>query len=474
MRFFNLKKVSYGLLMTALVMSIIENTIAQSVFTQEEAIDYALQSHVKMKIADMEGEDARLAYKEALAIGLPQVGVDAMYNYSFIRPKVIIEDFISPVIVGVLSQTSIAPELTNLGGGDSPTTVEATFARKNQFSVGLNTSVFVFNGNYLKGLKAGKMFMELAEKQKVLTVQDIKTNVTQAYNSVIVTKKNLSILDKNIQNITQIMNETQAMYDNGFVEALDVDRLLLSKELLETEKIKLKRLEQVSKNVLKFQMAYPLNDEIEIVDNLEKDVDIILINSVDLKDDIDYGLRPEHGLLQDAIALDEMDLKRIKAGYLPSVYANFKLEENLQRDALFDSNESGFLPNGSIGISANIPIYDGGDTKAKIQRKKIELEKRQIELAEFDRALALQIFNARTELINVKETFQNTKRSLALSEKIYNKTQIKYKSGVGSSIELSQAESSLYQAQANYINAMYDILVAQTALDIATGKINDK
>ena len=97
-----------------------------------------------------------------------------------------------------------------------------------------------------------------------------------------------------------------------------------------------------------------------------------------------------------------------------------------------------------------------------------------MELEEFDRALVLQIFNARTDLLNAKESLESTNRSLDLSEKIYNKTQIKYKNGGGSSLELSQAESDLYQVQANYINALYDILVAQTNLDIATGAINNK
>ena len=150
------------------------------------------------------------------------------------------------------------------------------------------------------------------------------------------------------------------------------------------------------------------------------------------------------------------------------------LEENLQRDGIFNSNESGWLPNGVVGLRANIPIYDGGDTRAKIERKKIVLEKREIELAEFNRALILQVFNARTELINAKTNLESAKRTLNLSQKIFDTTQIKYTNGVGSSLELTQAESGLYDAQANHTNAMYDILVAQSALDIATGEINKK
>jgi len=445
----------------------------QSEFTLNDAINYALESHVSMRTADLEGLDAEWAYKEGLAIGLPKITLETRYNYSYIRPKVVIEDFISPILVGVLNQTSLAPELQGFGG-DSPTTVEAAFTRRHQVTTGLNMSVFVFNGNYIKGLKVGKMFMDLAKKQKILSAQQVKTNVTNAFNNVIVTQKNMKTIDNNINNVEKLLLETSALYENGFAEALDVDRLLLSKELLTSERLKLDRLLEVSKNVLKYQMAFPLGDPIEIIENLENDVDIILLQNINLKEEIDLSKRPEHVLLKDAIELDKWDLKRIKTGYLPSVYASASLEENLQRDGLFNSNESGWLPNGVVGLRANIPIYDGGDTRAKIQRKKIVLEKREIELAEFNRALILQVFNARTELINAKTNLESAKRTLNLSQKIFDTTQIKYTNGVGSSLELTQAESGLYDAQANHTNAMYDILVAQSALDIATGEINKK
>jgi outer membrane protein TolC len=446
---------------------------SQSKYTLDEAIDYALQAHLSMRVADLEGDDAKWAYKEGLAIGLPKISIDTRYNYSYIRPKVVIEDFISPILVGVLNQTSLAPELQGFGG-DSPTTVEAAFVRRHQITTGLNMSVFVFNGNYIKGLKVGKMFMDLARSQKILTEQQIRTNVTNAFNNVVVTQKNMSTIDNNISNIDKLLVETTALYENGFAEALDVDRLQLSKEILISERTKLDRLEEVSKNVLKYQMAFPLGDPIEIVENLEKEVDIILLQNIDLEAVFNPEKRPEYTLLQEAIELDKWDLKRIKTGYLPSVYASASLEQNLQRDGLFNSNESGWLPNGVLGLTANIPIYDGGDTKAKVQRKKIVLEKREIELSEFNRALALQIFNARTELINAKSNLENAKRTLDLSQKIYDTTRIKYTNGVGSSLELTQAENGLYDAQANHINALYDILLAQSALDIATGEINDR
>ena len=156
---------------------------------------------------------------------------------------------------------------------------------------------------------------------------------------------------------------------------------------------------------------------------------------------------------------------------LPSVWAFANYGQNLNRNNLFDGSETGFLPNGAVGLSARIPIYDSGATKAIVQQKKILIEKRQIELSEFDRAMALQVLTTETQFKNAQTTLGGVKRSLELNERIYDTAQIKYREGVGSSVEMAQAEASLYQAQANYIDALYALLTSKTELDIATGQI---
>jgi outer membrane protein TolC len=83
----------------------------------------------------------------------------------------------------------------------------------------------------------------------------------------------------------------------------------------------------------------------------------------------------------------------------------------------------------------------------------------------------MQVKTSRLKYINAKKTLNNRLNSLAIIEDIYNKTQIKFKEGVGSSIELTQAESQLFDAQASYINALYDLLISKTDLDIALGNI---
>ena len=443
---------------------------AQDTYSLPQAIDYALSHHVEIKVKELDAENAVWQYREAKSIGVPKVKGNVRYTYFYQKPVSPVTDFLSPAIYGVLFQEDVI-EPRDLG---PPNTFEVGFVQNNQLTFGLGVDAMIFDGNYLKGLKAAKLFMALAEKQVELSQQDIIHQVTRAYQNVLVAQRNIEIVDNNISNLNSMLSEARETYESGFIEELDVDRLQVSLDNLNIEKQKLVQLVDLSKNVLKYQMAYPLEEDISVSEELETVVEKMILSPITFIEDLDHAKRPEHRLLVDAIELDEADLVRIKQGYLPTVYASLNYDQLLQRDDLFNGLESGLIPSGSIEIRANIPIYDGGFTKSRIEQKKIELEKREIELDEFDRAMKLQVNNAFVNFQNAKWTLERSKEALRLNEKIYNKTQIKYREGVGSSVEVSQAESNLYEAQARYVNALYDALTTKTELDIATGEILER
>jgi len=439
----------------------------QQTFTLAEAVNYALEHHESLQLSRLDADLAEWQYKEALSIGLPNVRGNADYTYYYQRPVQPTADFISPAVFGILFQEDVI-EPRELG---PPQTFEFAFVQRHNVNLSITGEVLVFDGNFLKGLKAARLFIDLASKQIRLTEQDIVQNVTRAYQGVLVAERNQNIIQDNIDNINDALSEAEVTYENGFIEELDVDRLKLSLENLKIEKLKLNKLIDLSYNALKFQMAHPLEESFIVSDQLESSVEQLINDPRGFIDDIDPSKRPEHNILVDAITLDYADLDRIKQGYLPSVTASASFGQMLQRDGLFNSNESGFLGNGTVGLRARIPIYDGGLTKSRIQQKKIEIEKKEIQLADFDRAMHLQVLNARGNFESAQLSLDNAKKVLTLNEKIYEKARIKYREGVGSSIEVTQAEASLYQSQAQYINALYDLLTTKTEIDIATGEI---
>jgi outer membrane protein TolC len=438
----------------------------QQSFSLDEAIVYGLENQNSLKMTDIEVANSALEIKELKAIGLPQVAGAIDYNYYFYVPKQPVQDFISPAVYQILEAEGL-PTTTQ----GPPATFELGFVQPQQFNVGISANMKVFDGSYLNAIKGAKLYLELIKRQKDASIDEIKANITKAYTSILIADENKKTLSDNIKTLEKSLEEVKAMYEAGFMESLDVDRLQLSYDNLNIQLENIDGLIYLSKNLLKFQMGYPLDDEISLKENIDE-----LIIKFDAENDyeniqIDPNLRAEYQVLNTTQDLNDVNLKRYKAGYLPNVGAFASFQESLQRTNLFDGDQTGFLPTGVVGLKINVPIYDGGDKSAKIQKVKLDIEKVDLQKEEFTRGMTLQARNAQISMSNAKRNLTNRQKALNITESIYERTKIKFKEGVGSSVEVTQAENTLYQAQSEVISAMYDLLTAKVDLDITLGKL---
>ncbi|MFT6333953.1 MAG: outer membrane protein TolC [Halioglobus sp.] len=448
------------------IISLLTSALAQQSFTLDEAIAYGLENQNSIKMNDIEIANSESEIKEVKAIGLPQINGTVDYSYYFNVPVQPVQDFISPSVYRILEAEGLST--TTQGPLE---TFELGFVQPQQFNVGLSANMKVFDGSYFYAIRGAKLYRDLIKKQKDATVDQIKANITKAYTSILIADENKKTLADNIKTLEKSLDEVKAMYDAGFMESLDVDRLKLSYDNLNIQLENIEGLIDLSQNLLKFQMGFPLDDKISLKEDINE-----LIVKFDAENQneiiqIDPNLRAEYQLLNTTQDLNNLNLKRFRAGYLPNVGAFASYQESLQRTNLFDENESGFLPTGVVGLKINVPIYDGGEKSAKIQKVKLDIEKVDLQKTEFTRGMTLQAKNAQIGMSNAKRNLTNRQKALTITQSIYDRTQIKFKEGVGSSVEVTQAENTLYQAQAEVISAMYDLLTAKVDLDITLGKL---
>jgi len=422
-------------------------------FSLLEAIAYAQSHSNSIRTAELEVTRAKAEVQEYTAIGIPKLNAGLEYNYYVHLPTQLIPNdaFVIPGFP--------APE---------PGYSETQFGTRNNLTFSLNLNTLVIDGSYFVGLKASKGLMEMTKRQADLTKYDIKHNIVKAYLQVLIAEENKGVLLRNIENVTKMRKETQAFLDNGMVEQLDVDRLDLSLSNLQVELEMLARQTELAYNVLKFQMNYPLEDKIELSNQLD-DV-LALPDAEDMDGEIAFDRRIETDIMKQTIHLNELNTKRFTMGYLPSLSAFAVHQQVLQRDDLFDGNQPGFFPTTIVGLKLNVPIFDGLDKAAKIKKSKIDVEKFKLQLNDLERSITLQVINARAIYNNATERLASQDKNLALAERILKTTRIKYREGVGSSLEMTQAEQELYRTQANRLNALYELVVAKADLDKALGK----
>ncbi|MBX7162695.1 MAG: TolC family protein, partial [Saprospiraceae bacterium] len=209
--------------------------------------------------------------------------------------------------------------------------------------------------------------------------------------------------------------------------------------------------------------------KIVLSDNLEQVMNRSYLDIMDPNIRVDINKRPETQVIDQTLQLLNINLKRYRMSYFPSLFGFASHSQSLQRNKLFDPDENGWLPTTVVGLQLSVPIFDGFDRNAKIARAKIALAKTNTQKTEFERAVQLEFSNARSQYLNALNTLESRKKSLQLAQKIYDTSNIKFKEGVGSSLELTQAERDLYLSQANVLEAKLMLSQAKADLDKALG-----
>ena len=422
--------------------------------TLEESINLAIENNENLKNSYLEEKISKAITKEYLSIGLPQINFDGGVKYNHEVQKSLID--ISRFMPGV-------PEGTEQ---------EVQFGQTYDGRMDLFLNQMIFNGSYFVGLSAAKELVNLSEKLTERDIIDINESVQKAYYTVLNTKKRIELVDINILRLSTLLNQTQKLFENGFVEKLDVDRIRVSYNNLKSEKIKADRLYQLSKEVFNFQIGVPIGSEIELVGELTED----LVNNFNYSlEDFDYSKRIEYSILQTDKNLKFYDLKNNRSQYLPQVYANYNYGYNTSSsdyNLFFDSNR--WKSFGTLGFKIIVPIFDGFLKRSKINQSKYKIEQVENQMLFLERSINLQVNQSILSYENTKETILVSKQNLDLAEDVYIATEIKFKEGVGSNLELIDSNNSLKIAQNQYYNSLYESVIASIEIKKTLGTLLNK
>ncbi len=417
----------------------------KSAMSLEKAVAYALTSSPEMRDAQLAVMDAEAQIDENRARGLPQLNGSVNYQRYLEVPQL--------PLPAIFQQP---------GGPES-----ISFIQTNNLTAAVNMQAMVFDGVFFVALKAAKAARDYAEKDLAVKQKALKEQVRDAYLPLLLTKANLDQLDKNIVSLEQLHQETKAIFEAGFAEQLDVDRLELSLANLKTERENLARQYQILLRLLKFTINFPEEDDLEIDDDMESLLAKYQVSNLEPVAP-NYEQYPEIQLADELLNLQGLNKKAQKTAYLPSLNAFGGYQYQYQGDKLQD----GFwAPTAFLGLQLNVPIYDGGYKRASIQRVQIAIDRVATQRNTLQRAIYLQITTAQDIYTNARDRLAERDKTLALAQRIYDTTQIKYREGVGSSLEVNQAEQAIYTAQTNRLQALYDLLKAKIDLQEALGKI---
>ena len=417
-------------------------------FSLEECVTFAKNNNVQVKNSLLAIEAQMQTNREIAAAAFPTIGTNAGVN-----------DFLT-------IPTSLLP--AQIFGGAAGTYIPVQFGTKYNANYGINFQQLLFDGQVFVALQARASSVEWQKKNAALTQEAIKTNIYKIYYQLSASKTQLNILDANIERLSKLSHDAEVMYKNGFVEKLDVDKVSVQLNNLQTEKIKANNSVAIGYMGLKMLMGMPVNDSLaltDVIDEKSLDKDILVEN------DFQYGVRKDFQYLSETKKLTEFNVKRYQLSYLPTISMSGNASKNAMRTK-FDFFEGGSWFNTTlISLNVNLPLFNGFARDARVKKTKIELNQIENQLGALKNNIDNEITQAKLNYMSSVATMQFQKKNMQLAEAVYQQTKKKFETGMGSNTEMSAAQADLVTAQNNYMNALYSALIAKVDLLKATGKL---
>ncbi len=415
-----------------------------------EAQKMAVEYGYEMRTASAELQIAERQIWETTAAGLPQVSASIGYNYFLDIP------------------TSLIP--AEFFGGEPGEFTEIQFGTQHNMTATASLEQLIFDGQYIVGLRAARIYRDLAEQSLQKSMLEVRKTVKETYYLALLASENLQIVRQNLQVMEKWLWETERMLEAGVTDPINVDQLQLAVSNIRNGISSLERQRLLTMNLLKYQMGLDLQTHIELTDDFESLFEKAL-SEMAVTEQLDKAQHIDYLLAGSREAMSLMVLRREQSSYLPSLSASFIRQEMAMRDGFnfFDSSRSWF-PATYFAVNLNIPIFSSGMRSSQVQQARLELEKSRIAREQISKVLELEMQEALATLDTAQEQYLNEKSNLELASRILTRTNIMFREGMASSLELTQANDQLLTSQTNYLNAMFELLNAQNKLEKALGR----
>ena len=416
-------------------------------FSLQEAIVYGLKNNYSVKNA---GTDIAIALKqkwEIISQGLPQVSGDVTYQNQLVQP------------------VSFIPAQFFDENAAAGTFVPVTFSPKQSLLANATLNQLLFDGSYIVGIQSAKTLLQISQNAKVKTDLEVKEQVTSAYANVLLAEESVLILRKNLETIDKNLNDTQKIFENGMGEEEDVEQLKITKLGLETDLNNAIRQLAIAYDMLKVTLGMPLENKVMLTDDLKalsmQYYDLaILKTEINAEDNIDFRIA------QDQTNLAEVEVKLEKSKALPRLTAFINYgTQSTANDFRFLDGDQRYFNQSILGVSLSVPIFSSGARGARTAQKELSYQKSLEDLERTRNQVKLQIASTRNDYRFALDNYANQQKNLELAERIEKKNEVKFFEGISSSFDLSRAQQQLFSAQQEYLRAMLNVITSKAALE---------
>lgn len=413
---------------------------AQKKWTLKECVQYALENNISIKQSELDLKATDIEALTALGNFLPSFSASAGVSES-------------------------------IGLGFNPATNQPETVKFLSASGGVNVGYTVFDG--LKNIRQKQRaeISNLAGQYRLSRMKDdISLTVANSYLSVLLNKANLEVLVSQNQVTKEQIEQTKELVDVGTLpqgDLLEIQATDASEQqsIVNAEnqiKLSLITLSQIL--LIKDYENFDIEDEgYGIVDSIsDRPISEIIANAKENRSEI--------RIAEQNVALAEKDVQIAKGGLFPTLNAFLSYDTRFTNRDPRDFIDQLYINDGiRYGLSLNVPIFNGWNTKANVKRNEINLERTKFQLEQAELDLESNVYQAYIDAKGTLKAYEAAQSALESQELAYEYAKARYDEGLTNAFDFSQAKLRYDNAKINVNRTKYDYIFRLKVLELFFG-----
>ncbi|MFI5161982.1 MAG: TolC family protein [Sphingobacteriales bacterium] len=412
--------------------------------TLKQCVEFALHNQPVVRQAAIDEAINEKNINISLSAWLPQVSSSGLYDYYFKG---------SPI--------------TSPGAGSSSTSSPATTQSNinNLSTLGLQANQVIYNNDVLQAAKAAKYSRQYYKQNTSSSQINVVSDVSKAFFDVLLSEKQLDILNEDITRLKRSLKDAYTQYQAGTVDKTDYKQATISlnnsiatrKQTEEAIKSKIAYLKQI--------MGFGADNKFTLVyDSSRYESEA----NIDTNQQLNVNNRIEYQLLQTQKSLQNVNVNYYRWGFLPSISAtgayNFVYLGNS-----FGNLYNNTYPNGYLGLTLNLPIFQGGKRLQNLSKARLEVDRADLDIVNSKNTINTEYVQALAGYKSNYAAYQLLKQNVTLAGEVYHVVSLQYREGIKTYLDVIVAQSDLRTAELNYYNALFQLLSSKIDLQKALG-----
>ena len=462
-----MRNIKIRILFLLLLPSLFAQAQQRYELTVQEAVELAYKNVIELKNAQIDYQIQESLNKQILGQAYPQISGNASANKYLKLPAVLFPDATSTVVYSILKDEGVSGANGPISTVPDPVSRQVSFQQPWNIQMGATLQQLLFQPDVFVGLQARQAALDLSNSAIEVVKERIKDSAYKRYYAILIAEKQLHFIDESMRRLQKLYADDSIMYKNGFAERLDLDRVQVQINNLQSTRNTVNNAISISYAALKLALGISQKDIVV----LKEELTTAKVKEGLLDESFQYESRAAIRQLNHAKALQLLDAKRYRLGWLPTVafVANYSLiGQGLE---FFTSVNTTWINSSYLGLNLNIPIFDGFQRKNKIKQAELTAVKTDSTISYVKHAIDFEQTITKSSLVNALADVDLQERNMQLAEKVFNTTKLKFQEGLGSSFEVLTADTEMQRAQANYFNALYNAIVARISYQNSLGKL---